>query len=173
MGDFGTARTYRLAISEVLKGGVSIRQSELLRAHLWAPRYSASSAELAEAVGYGSWRTANFQYGALAHRIAIELGVFQPPRGFWVNVLIRWDADKTRSPLGHARYLLRLEVVRALIDLGFADVPPNPSLQRTPPGRCPVPAGLAGFFRVTRLRAAVKSLERTGCAGRSGVARGE
>lgn len=139
MGDFGTARTYRLAISEVLKGGVPIRQSELLRAHLWAPRYSASSAELAEAVGYGSWRTANFQYGALAHRIAIELGVFRPPRGFWVNVLIRWDADKTRSPLGHARYLLRHEVVRALIDLGFADVPPDPSLQPTPPAavRCP------------------------------------
>jgi hypothetical protein len=125
MGDFGTARTYRLAISEVLERGVPIRQAELLRAHLWASRYSASSAELAEAVGYGSWRTANFQYGALAHRIAIELGVFRPPRGFWVNVLIRWAADKTRSPLRHTRYRLRLEVVRALIDLGFADAPPN------------------------------------------------
>ena len=135
MGDFGTARTYRLAISEVLKSGVPVRQPELLRAHLWAPRYSASSAELAETVGYSSWRIANFQYGALAHRIAIELGVFRPPRGFWVNVLIRWRADHTRSPLGHTRYLLRLEVVRAVIDLGFAKAPPRPSLSRTPPGR--------------------------------------
>jgi hypothetical protein len=135
VGDFGTARTYRLAISEVLEAGVPVRQSELLRAHLWAPRYSASSAELAEAVGYSSWRTANFQYGALAHRIAIELGVFRPPRGFWVNVLIRWKADRTRSPVGHARYLLRREVVRALTDLGFADAPPSPSLQRPPLGR--------------------------------------
>jgi hypothetical protein len=135
VGDFGTARTYRLAISEVFESGVPVRQSELLRAHLWAPRHSASSAELAETVGYSSWRTANFQYGALAHRIAIELGVFRPPRGFWVNVLIRWRADHTRSPLGHTRYLLRLEVVRALIDLGFADVPPSPSLSRTPAGR--------------------------------------
>src|SRR5262249_47686320 len=66
VGDFGTARTYRLAISEVLKSGVPVRQPELLRAHLWAPRYSASSAELAETVGYNSWRIANFQYGALA-----------------------------------------------------------------------------------------------------------
>jgi hypothetical protein len=142
VGDFGTARSYRLAISEVLKSGVPARQPELLRAHLWAPRYSASSAELAEAVGYNSWRVANFQYGALAHRIAIELGVFRPPRGFWVNVLIRWRADHTRSPLGHTRsplghtrYLLRLEVVRALIDLGFAKAPPSPSVSRTPPGR--------------------------------------
>lgn len=126
MGDFGTANDYRIAISEVLKAGVPIRQAELLRAHLWAHRHSASSAELAEAVGYGSWRTVNFQYGALAHRIGVELGVYQPPRGFWVNVLIRWKADMTRSPLGHARYRLRPEVARALLDLGFASAPPNP-----------------------------------------------
>src|SRR5262245_34884595 len=99
MGEFGSARDYRIAIAEVLNSGLSLRQSELLRAHLWAPRYSASSAELAEAVGYGSWRTVNFQYGALAHRVAAELGVFQPPRGFWANVLIEWEADGTRSPL--------------------------------------------------------------------------
>jgi hypothetical protein len=78
VGDFGNTRDYRVAISAVLDAGVSPRQSELLRAHLWAPRYSASSAELAEAVGYGSWRTVNFQYGALAHRIGVELGLFQP-----------------------------------------------------------------------------------------------
>jgi hypothetical protein len=125
VGDFGTANDYRIAISEVLKAGVPIRQAELLRAHLWAHRYSASSAELAEAVGYGSWRTVNFQYGALAHRIGVELGVYQPPRGFWVNVLIRWQADTTRSPLGHARYRLRPEVARALLDLGFASAPPG------------------------------------------------
>jgi hypothetical protein len=125
LGDFGTARTYRLAISRVLEAGVPARQAELLRAHLWAPRHSASSAELAEAVGYSSWRIANFQYGALAHRIALELDVLGPPRGFWVNVLIRWGADSTRSPLGHARYRLRPEVARALTDLGLADAPPR------------------------------------------------
>src|SRR5262245_35833179 len=90
VGDFGTANDYRDAIAEVLAAGVSHRQSELLRAHLWAPRYSASVAELCEAVGYGSWRTVNRQYGNLAHRIAAELGVFEPPRGYWANVLIRW-----------------------------------------------------------------------------------
>lgn len=131
MGDFGTAKNYRIAISEVLQAGVPVRQAELLRAHLWAHRHSASSAELAEAAGYGSWRTVNVQYGALARRIAIELGVYQPPRGYWVNVLIRWEADTTRSPLGHARYRLRPEVARALRDLGFAAAPPNPSLHRT------------------------------------------
>lgn len=125
MGDFGNVRDYRAAIAEVLKAGVPTRQAELLRAHLWAPGYSASSAELAEAVGYGSWRTANFQYGALAHRIAVELGVFQAPRGFWVNVLINWAADPVRSPVGHVRYSLRREVARALVELGFADAPPR------------------------------------------------
>jgi hypothetical protein len=129
VGDFGTADDYRRAISEVLRAGVSPRQRELLRAHLWAPRHSASVAELAEAVGYGSWRTVNRQYGYVAHRIAAELGVFQPPRGFWANVLIRWEAERSRSPVGHARFILRPEVVRALIDLGFGDVPPIPSLQ--------------------------------------------
>jgi hypothetical protein len=144
VGDFATAREYRLAIRQVLEDGVPPRQAELLRAHLWSPRYSASSAELAEAVGYGSWRTVNFQYGALAHRIAVELGIFQPPRGFWANVLIRWQADSTRSPLGHARYRLRREVARALIDLGFDAVPPNPSLPRTkaPPSLRSVTTGM-------------------------------
>ena len=130
----------------MLKAGVPIRQSELLRAHLWAPRHSASSGELAEAVGYSSWRVANFQYGALAHRIALELGIFRPPRGFWVNVLIRWEPDTTRSPRGHTRYRLRREVVRALIDLRFGDVPPSSSahiaparttIQRSSPGTSP------------------------------------
>lgn len=134
MGDFGTVRDYRRAIAEVLAAGVPPRHSELLRAHLWAPGRSASSAELADAAGYGSWRAANFQYGALAHRIALELGVFQPPRGFWVNVLIEWAADTVRSPVGHTRYILRREVAKALIDLGFADAPPNRSLQ-APPSR--------------------------------------
>ena len=131
MGDFGTAKDYRVAIAQVLEAGVSPRQSELLRAHLWAPRHSASSAELAEAVGYGGWRTVNFQYGSLARRIGVELGLFQPPRGFWANVLIRFQADATRSPLGHARYILRREVVKALTDLGFGAAPPNPSFRRT------------------------------------------
>lgn len=135
MGDFGTASDYRAAISEVLKAGVSQRQSELLRAHLWAPRHSASVAELAEAVGYGSWRIVNRQYGILAHRIGVELGLFQPPRGYWANVLIRWEADSVRSPLAHARFVLRPEVAKALVSLGFNDVPPNPSLQRASPGR--------------------------------------
>ena len=125
MGDFGTANDYRVAISEVLTAGVSHKQAELLRAHLWAPGHSASVAELAEVVGYGSWRTVNRQYGNLARRIAVELGLFQPPRGFWANVLIRWEPDSVRSPLGHARFILRPEVVKALIALGFGDVPPN------------------------------------------------
>ena len=83
MGDFGSAKDYRAAIAKVLAAGVSSRQSELLRAHLWAPGHSASSAELAEAVGYSSWRTVNFQYGTLARRIGVELGLLSPPRGFW------------------------------------------------------------------------------------------
>ena len=139
MGDFGTASDYRAAISEVLRAGVSHRQSELLRAHLWAPRHSASVAELAEAVGYGSWRIVNRQYGNLAHRIAAELGLFQPPRGFWANVLIRWEPDSVRSPLGHARFVLRPEVAKALVGLGFGDAPPSPSSSHVTRrrGKCP------------------------------------
>jgi hypothetical protein len=137
VGDFGSANDYRVAISEVLRSGVSHRQAELLRAHLWAPRHSASVAELAEAVGYGSWRVVNRQYGNLAHRIAAELGLFGPPRGFWANVLIRWEPDSVRSPLGHARFVLRPEVVEALIGLGFGDAPPDRSLQATSPRRWP------------------------------------
>ena len=114
---FGTPKEYRNAISEVLKNGVPAKHIALLQAHLNAPRHSASSAELADAVGYASWRTVNFQYGALAHRTAAELGVFQPPRGYWANVLINWSS--TRNEIGHARFTLRPQVVKALRMLGF------------------------------------------------------
>ena len=101
----------------MLNAGAPANHVALLQAHLCAPRHSASSAELAEAVGYGSWGTANFQYGALAHRIAAELGIFQPPRGYWVNVLIK--PGSTRNEIGHLRFTLRPEVVKALTALGF------------------------------------------------------
>src|SRR5262245_48024115 len=110
--DFGTAAQYRDAISEVLRAGIPPKHYALLQAHLCAPRHSASSAELADAVGYGGGRTVNFQYGALAHRIAAELGVFQPPRGYWFNVLVNWTG--TRNEVGHMRFSLRPEVVKAL-----------------------------------------------------------
>src|SRR5262245_28742897 len=128
-GDFGTASQYRDAIAEVLRAGVPPKHYALLQAHLNAPGHSASSAELARAVGYGSWRTANFQYGDLAHRTAAELGIFEPPRGYWASVLIRWAS--TRNEIGHMRFRLRPEVVKALKMLGFGDVPPSPLLQRT------------------------------------------
>jgi len=116
-GEFGTVKEYQRAISAVLAAGVPARHVALLQAHLGAPRHSASCAELADAVGYASWRVVNFQYGALAHRIAAELGLFEPPNGYWANVLIDWSS--TRNEIGHSRYTLRPQVVKALKILGF------------------------------------------------------
>jgi hypothetical protein len=122
-GDFGTAKDYQDAIGAVVAAGVPPRHLAILQAHLHAPGHSASSAELAVAVGYAGWRAVNFQYGALAHRIGAELGLFQPPRGYWANVLIEWSS--TRNELGHARFTLRPEVVVALTRLGLCGPPPG------------------------------------------------
>ena len=46
-----------------------------------------------------------------------QLGLFEAPNGYWANVLIDWSS--TRNEIGHARYTLRPQVVKALRILGF------------------------------------------------------
>ena len=58
----------------------------------------------------------NLQYGKLAGRVAAQLGVTEPPRGFWLYVLSDWAADRDPNS-GHTAFVMRKEVIDALQQL--------------------------------------------------------
>src|SRR5262249_50908418 len=68
-------------------------ESALLRAHYAAPDHTATWSQLASAVGYANFTAVNLQYGKLATRVAAQLRIGKPPRGFWLYVLARWAAE--------------------------------------------------------------------------------
>lgn len=112
----GTVAEYRQALSVVLADPKPASRVKILRFHYEAPHHTASAAELAEQMGYRTFRGVNFQYGTLAHHVAAHLGLSKPPRGFWLHVLADW-ADHL-SPQGHTAFVLRPQVVEALEQLG-------------------------------------------------------
>ena len=81
---FGTAEQYAAALTAVIDDGVPNKHIELLRAHLEAPRHTATASQLAKAVGYENYRAVNVQDGTFAHRVASRLGLVEPPNGFWL-----------------------------------------------------------------------------------------
>lgn len=103
---FGTADDYTAALGAVIAEGVPEKHIELLRAHLEAPRHTATASQLARAVGYANYGGVNMQYGTLAHRVASRLGVVAPPNGFGCSFssigLVRSIRAATRgSSCGH------------------------------------------------------------------------
>lgn len=118
---FADATRYSRALHAALIDAPE-KHEALLRAHLAAPKQTATYAQLAEAVGYAGYGAVNLQYGILAHRVATGLGIFEmPDDGFWGIILVRWTG--AYDPSG-SRFRLRREVVDALSLLGFG---PNAS----------------------------------------------
>jgi hypothetical protein len=116
--DFGTVDDYTRALQTVLKEeGVPEKHLDILRAHCEAPDRTSTANKLAQAVGYANGNAVNLQYGTLAHRVATELGVPEPPKGFWLFVLVDWAGGFDSK--GHTRFGLRKPVVEALRRLGY------------------------------------------------------
>jgi hypothetical protein len=116
-GEFGSVNDYFRAFRAVISKGIAKKHLALLRKHYQAPGHISTATKLAKAVRYPSYRTINTQYGTLAHRVARELGIEEPPRGFWLYVLVDWAGEV--DPHGHTRFVLRDEVVETLQILGY------------------------------------------------------
>jgi hypothetical protein len=114
---FGSAEEYANALGTVIAEGVPEKHIELLQAHCLAPRRTRTATELAHHVGYANYSAVNLQYGRLAHRVGSQLGLIEPPRGFWLFVLVNWAGST--DPSGHTRFVLRSPVVEALKKLGY------------------------------------------------------
>ena len=114
---FGTAVDYTRALQAIVAEGIPHRHTALLQAHFDSPQHTATARQLAERVGYASYRGVNLQYGTLAHRIGERLGLAEPPRGFWLFVLADWAAERDVS--GDTAFVLRQPLIEALLRLGF------------------------------------------------------
>jgi 5-methylcytosine-specific restriction endonuclease McrA len=56
------------------------------------------------------------QYGTLARRVAEQLGIREPPKGFWVHVLAAWAG---KGEHGYYAFVLRRPIIEALTRLGI------------------------------------------------------
>lgn len=108
---------YIEAFDALGREGIPSQHRALLQAHFESPEHTATWERLAGAVGYVSGRAVNLQYGTLARRVARQLGLTDPPQGFWLFVLADWGDKKDAS--GHTAFVLRQPVVEALTRLGI------------------------------------------------------
>jgi hypothetical protein len=121
---FGTTTDYLRAFEAIRAEGIADHHDRLLRAHLAAPGYATTWAQLAEAVGYPTGSTVNMHYGKFAERVARHLGRTEKPldpkdEAWWLWVLVRWAEDRDPQS-GHTVFVLRQPVVEALQQLGVA-----------------------------------------------------
>ena len=114
---FGSADDYYRALTNLEREGLTEKQRSLLRVHLEAPEQGITWAELAGSVGYKTGGSVNLQYGTLARRVALQLGVdlsrvSGPGLVGWLSVLI--EIANYRGKDGHRVFVLRPSVVAAL-----------------------------------------------------------
>jgi hypothetical protein len=113
-----SADDYVRAFRALLKNGLAEKHVALLKGHFSAPRHTVTWPQLAKAVGYVNGSTVHLQYGALARRVADELGVPMPRPGFWLYLLVDWAKDQDPKDQ-HTAFVLRRPVIHALTRLGL------------------------------------------------------
>lgn len=116
---YGSEDDYYNALVALDERGISSNHRAMLLEHLSAPNQTVTWADLAQVVGYQSYKVVNLQYGAFAHRLADAMGVTEaplkdlfPPKGWWGYVLVEW-ADQPGA-LGHTAYVMRPPLAAAL-----------------------------------------------------------
>jgi len=70
-----TAEQYKDALKACRPLFAGTKYLELLRTNYYAPDHQLTAADMAEAVGYKKWNSANLQYGRLAGAVVGHLGL--------------------------------------------------------------------------------------------------
>ncbi len=91
------------------------KQIEMLRAHYHSPEHTITASQLAKAVGFAHYHSANLQYGKLAQRLCNELGHRRTSKDA-VSVLAWAYKHKPRQ---HFQLVLHKNVVTALEEVGL------------------------------------------------------
>ena len=96
---------------------------KLLETHFSMPGYTATTTQLAQAVGYKSFHAANLHYGLLAKSLVAEMGWlhrFMTPEGHAYPLWAFIDFSKEKG--GMWQLTLRAEAVEALKRMGWEHV---------------------------------------------------
>jgi hypothetical protein len=94
---------------------LSDNQVAMLKAHFRAPDRRITMEKLAESVGFKDYRSANLQYGKLAHRLCEEMNTepddsFKDGSPFWLSIIA--EAWKNRE--GKYEFQMWPELVEAV-----------------------------------------------------------
>lgn len=104
----------------LLKCESEIRERlEILFAHYYSPKHTATMTELANLVGYPNHNAVNLQYGLLAHTLCEAMGVTKKQLGGedvpWLHILVRFEKPHG----GDWELCLHDQVVKALEQLDW------------------------------------------------------
>lgn len=102
---------------EAIRGKVTVNQLLMLQHHYAAPGRCVTARRLAECVGYADWRGVNTQYGALAKRLADQMGLEVDGDNVFLLATFVSDADVEN---GETQLVMRPQVAVALERLGWA-----------------------------------------------------
>ena len=115
-----TPQEFAEALSSIKPTG---NQWEMLKAHYHAPNRKLTSSQLAEAVGFPNFSSANSQYGGLGSSIARHLeitppGHYKDGKPLWITIITLENSESIENDTGHYQHILRNEVAEALEIVG-------------------------------------------------------
>jgi len=123
--DTATAEDFRRAFLALeSQGQMTCTRRELLRKHYQFYRHQMTMTQLADAMRWKSFSSANVHYGRLSQLVGKQLGI--RPKGAYSNVLCTFI--EPQAPGDHWLTIMRPQVAEALRQLGWArQVRPKPN----------------------------------------------
>jgi predicted HNH restriction endonuclease len=112
-----TTKKFADALQALNDRGIASSRRNLLVAHFDSPHHRTSMSQLAYAVGYPNYRSANLNYGLLAKAIARQIGISLRNR-LNLSVISTWEGLERRSG-EHFTFVMRAELAAALEQLGW------------------------------------------------------
>jgi dihydroxyacid dehydratase/phosphogluconate dehydratase len=109
-----TAKSYQTAFL-ALAARMTATRRKLLHAHYHSPHHQATATQIAAAMGWTNYVSANAHYGKLAQSVADQLGFH--PAGCHLNALTTFVAPT--EPGDQFLIIMRPQVANALEQLGW------------------------------------------------------
>jgi hypothetical protein len=115
MTAFPTVEDYREAL-RLHKYWLTKSQKRIMQLHFRAPHHSMTATEMASALGYDDYMPVNGLYGSLAARLAERMNWPVPQGEPSATSMVIFERE---GPEEHWRWVMRPELVEALVSLGW------------------------------------------------------
>jgi hypothetical protein len=124
-----------------IRADITPAQHRMLKAHCLAERHRITATQLAAAAEFPTYGAANLQYGLLGKSLGQRLG-FTPPlrhdngEPIWTTVLATGESPSGAATNEHFVWLMRPELVEALISLPWGIKPKTDASGNASASRC-------------------------------------